>query len=163
MDIETAYREIISLLLTCPPKDRNLRRIVGTICKKYRLGFVPRHSDILACATAEEREILRPILIVKPSRTLSGVAPVAVMTSPSACPHGKCLPCPGGPDHPYKSPQSYTGGEPAARWAIMHGFDPYEQTAARLAQFEKLGHHVDKAELIVMGGTITAREGEYQE
>ena len=163
MDIETAYREIISLLLTSPAKDRNLRRIVGTICKKYRLGFVPRHSDILACATADEREILRPLLMVKPSRTLSGVAPVAVMTSPSPCPHGKCLPCPGGPDHPYKSPQSYTGGEPAARRAIMYGFDPYAQTAARLTQFEKLGHHVDKAELIVMGGTITAREGEYQE
>lgn len=134
-----------------------------TICKKYRLPVVPRNSDILSCATPEEREVLRPILIVKPSRTLSGVAPVAVMTSPAPCPHGICLPCPGGPEHPYQSPQSYTGGEPAAKRAFAHQFDPYDQVSARLRQFEELGHHVDKAELIVMGGTMTAREPEYQE
>lgn len=163
MQDEIAYREIVSLLLASDPKDLNLRRIVATVCKKYRLDHVPRHSDILACATGDERDILRPILQVKPSRTLSGVAPVAVMTSPAPCPHGKCLPCPGGPDHEYHSPQSYTGGEPAARRAFMHRFDPYAQTFARLAQFEQLGHHVDKAELIVMGGTITARDASYQE
>lgn len=163
MESETAFREIISLLLEADPQNRNLRRIVGTVCRKYRLGSVPRHSDILACATEQEKEILVPFLRVKPSRTLSGVAPVAVMTSPSPCPHGKCIPCPGGPDHPYQSPQSYTGGEPAARRAFIHGFDPYEQTAARLSQFEQLGHHIDKAELIIMGGTMTARKERYQE
>lgn len=163
MDDETAYREIISLLLAADPKDRNLRRIVATVCKKYQLNRVPRHSDIFVCATDEEREILRSVLQVKPSRTLSGVAPVAVMTSPAPCPHGKCLPCPGGPDHEYHSPQSYTGGEPAARRAIMHRFDPHAQTLARLTQFEHLGHHVGKAELIIMGGTITARDEAYQE
>lgn len=163
MDDETAYREIISLLLVSDPKDCNLRRIVATVCKKYHLSRVPRNSEIFACATADERELLRPILLVKPSRTLSGVAPVAVMTSPAPCPHGKCLPCPGGPDHEYHSPQSYTGGEPAARRAFLHRFDPYDQTMARLSQFEQLGHHIDKAELIIMGGTITARDEEYQE
>lgn len=163
MHNETAYREIVSLLLAADPEDLNLRRIVATVCKKYRLDHVPRNSDLFAYATEDERDHLRPVLQVKPSRTLSGVAPVAVMTSPAPCPHGKCLPCPGGPDHEYHSPQSYTGGEPAARRAFMHRFDPYTQTAARLAQFEQLGHHVDKAELIVMGGTITAREEMYQE
>jgi histone acetyltransferase (RNA polymerase elongator complex component) len=34
---------------------------------------------------------------------------------------------------------------------------------ARLEQFELLGHRVDKVELIVMGGTMTARPPEYQE
>ncbi|HWQ66706.1 MAG TPA: tRNA uridine(34) 5-carboxymethylaminomethyl modification radical SAM/GNAT enzyme Elp3 [Methanospirillum sp.] len=163
MDNEAALREIVSILLISPPHERNLRRIVATVCKKYRLSCVPRNSDILACARTDEREFLLPILRVKPSRTLSGVAPVAVMTSPAPCPHGICLPCPGGPDHPYKSPQSYTGEEPAARRAIMHNFDPYDQTAARLHQFEQLGHHVDKAELIVMGGTMTARDEVYQQ
>ena len=105
----------------------------------------------------------RKILLVKPTRTLSGVAPVAVMTSPYPCPHGKCLPCPGGPDHPFKSPQSYTGEEPAALRAREHGYDPFRQVHARLEQFEVLGHRVDKVELIVMGGTMTARPPEYQE
>ncbi|MDD1706669.1 MAG: tRNA uridine(34) 5-carboxymethylaminomethyl modification radical SAM/GNAT enzyme Elp3, partial [Methanoregulaceae archaeon] len=103
------------------------------------------------------------VLLVKPTRTLSGVAPVAVMTSPYPCPHGRCLPCPGGPDHPFGSPQSYTGEEPAALRARDHDYDPYEQVVARLGQFEMLGHDVDKVELIVMGGTMTARPYEYQE
>ncbi|MGV8110202.1 tRNA uridine(34) 5-carboxymethylaminomethyl modification radical SAM/GNAT enzyme Elp3 [Methanospirillum sp.] len=163
MDITPACREIISLLLSTPPGERELRKIVKTICKKYRLPIVPRNSDILSCATPEEFTLLRPILLVKPSRTLSGVAPVAVMTSPAPCPHGICLPCPGGPDSLFQSPQSYTGGEPAAKRAFAHNFMPYDQVSARLSQFEELGHHVDKAELIVMGGTMTAREPTYQE
>lgn len=163
MDLRPACREIISLILSTPPGECELRRTVKTVCKKYRLQTVPRNSDILSCATSEERPLLRPILLVKPSRTLSGVAPVAVMTSPAPCPHGICLPCPGGPDSLFQSPQSYTGGEPAARRAFAHHFDPYDQVSARLSQFEQLGHHVDKAELIVMGGTMTARESSYQE
>lgn len=80
-------------------------------------------------------------------------------------PHGKCLPCPGGPDHPFGSPQSYTGGEePAAlRGGRQYAFDPYVQVRQRLLQFELLGHHIDKVELIVMGGTMTARDPVYQE
>ena len=85
------------------------------------------------------------------------------MTSPYPCPHGKCLPCPGGPDHPFHSPQSYTGEEPAAKRAREHGFDPFLQVQARLGQFEILGHRVEKVELIVMGGTMTARPPEYQQ
>jgi elongator complex protein 3 len=127
------------------------------------LPAVPKNSAILAAAAPGERETLRKILLVKPTRTLSGVAPVAVMTSPFACPHGKCLPCPGGPDHPFHSPQSYTGEEPAAKRAREHGYDPFRQVHARLEQFEILGHRVDKVELIVMGGTMTARPVEYQE
>lgn len=163
MDLGPACREMISLLLSTPSGERELRRIVKTICKKYHLGVIPKNSDILAFATPEEKDLLRPILLVKPSRTLSGVAPVAVMTSPAPCPHGICLPCPGGPDSEFQSPQSYTGGEPAARRAFAHSFNPYAQVHARLRQFEELGHHVDKAELIVMGGTMTAREPSYQE
>ncbi len=123
---------------------------------------MPRNSAILAAASPEDYPALRRRLLVKPTRTLSGVAPVAVMTSPAPCPHGRCLPCPGGPDHPFGSPQSYTGEEPAARRAREHEYDPYGQVAARLDHYVLLGHHVDKAELIVMGGTITARTPEYQ-
>ena len=84
------------------------------------------------------------------------------MTSPHPCPHGKCLPCPGGPAHPFGSPQSYTGEEPAAKRAREHNYDPFTQVHARLGQFETLGHRVEKVELIVMGGTMTARPVEYQ-
>jgi elongator complex protein 3 (tRNA carboxymethyluridine synthase) len=101
--------------------------------------------------------------------------PQSRKTLPSWPPHcrrsgrlsaGSCLsslPCPGGPDHPFHSPQSYTGEEPAAKRAREHNFDPFRQVHARLEQFEVLGHRVEKVELIVMGGTMTARPAEYQQ
>jgi len=163
MDEALALREMISRILALPPGEEAVVSAKIEICRKYALPVVPKNSAILAVALPQEREILRRRLLVKPSRTLSGVAPVAVMTSPSPCPHGKCLPCPGGPDHPFHSPQSYTGEEPAAKRAREHGYDPFRQVHARLEQFEVLGHNVDKVELIVMGGTMTARPVEYQE
>ena len=122
MDEAPAFREMISRLLTLQPGDEAIVAVKIDICRKYRLPSVPKNSAILAVARPEEREALRKILLVKPTRTLSGVAPVAVMTSPAPCPHGKCLPCPGGPDHQYQSPQSYTGEEPAALRAREHNY-----------------------------------------
>jgi elongator complex protein 3 len=163
MDEDLAFREMISRILTLQPGDDAIVAVKIDLCRKYGLHAVPKNSALLAAASPEDRVILRKILLVKPTRTLSGVAPVAVMTSPAPCPHGKCLPCPGGPDHPFKSPQSYTGEEPAALRAREHSYDPFAQVHARLGQFELLGHRVDKVELIVMGGTMTARTPEYQE
>jgi elongator complex protein 3 len=163
MEEAVAFREIVSRILTLKPGDDTIVAVKIDVCRKFRLSHVPKNSAILAAATPGERELLRKILLVKPTRTLSGVAPVAVMTSPFPCPHGKCLPCPGGPEHPFQSPQSYTGEEPAALRAREHSYDPFRQVHARLEQFEILGHRVNKVELIVMGGTMTARPLDYQE
>ena len=142
-------------------------------CKKMassRLGLssLPSNADILAAALAEERERLG-MLVRKPTRTLSGVAVIAAMTSPARCPHGTCIPCPGGINaQPASkgcqsaSPQSYTGREPAALRAAQHLYHPYSQTFARLRQLYEIGHPLDKAELIVMGGTFTSRSWGYQ-
>jgi len=162
MDSDRVLREIISRISSTPFPAPAIQRIKREVCRLYGTSPIPRNSDILAAATPAERAWLRPLLQLKPTRTRSGVAPVAVMTSPAPCPHGKCLPCPGGPDHPFGTPQSYTGEEPAALRARDHGYDPFRQVTARLEQFEALGHPVDKAELILMGGTLTARPPEYQ-
>jgi elongator complex protein 3 len=102
------------------------------------------------------------LLMKKPVRTLSGVAVLAVMTSPARCPHGRCAMCPGGIDSEFKSPQSYTGKEPAAMRGFQNDFDPYLQVRRRIQQLKEIGHKVDKIELIVMGGTFTARSEDYQ-
>ena len=162
MDEFTLCREIISRLSSHESSPHRLETLKIEVCRAHHSPVIPKNSAILAAALPAERERLRDLLLLKPTRTLSGVAPVAVMTSPAPCPHGKCLPCPGGPDHPFGTPQSYTGEEPAALRAREHGYDPYGQVRARLDQFRALGHHVDKAELIVMGGTMTARPPEYQ-
>lgn len=97
----------------------------------------------------------------KPARSASGVAIVAVMSSPAACPHGKCTFCPGGPD--VGSPQSYSGFEPSTLRAKRHGYDPYRIVRGRLAQLERNGHAIDKVDVVVQGGTFPAREAHYQD
>lgn len=97
----------------------------------------------------------------KPSRILSGVTIVAVMTKPYSCPHGKCAYCPGGPE--VGTPQSYYGEEPALMRALRVNYDPYEQVRARLDQYTSLGYRPSKVDVIVMGGTFTALPDWYQE
>ena len=132
-------------------------------CSKFGAESVPKHADILDAAPDGKREDLEAVLQRKPVRTASGVSPVAVMTSPHTCPHGKCLYCPGGPASEFDSSQSYTGHEPAAARGVQNDYDPYGMVTLRLNQLRQIGHPVDKVELIVMGGTMTARSHDYQE
>ncbi|MFQ3320554.1 MAG: elongator complex protein 3 [Natronomonas sp.] len=132
-------------------------------CREYSSPKVPKNTELLDYAPEEHREELEPIVRRKPVRTASGVSPVAIMTSPHTCPHGKCLYCPGGPASEFSSSQSYTGHEPAAARGVQNDYDPYGQVTLRLHQLRKIGHPVDKVELILMGGTMTARSHDYQE
>jgi len=132
-------------------------------CSEHSAPKVPKNSEILDFAPQERREELEGVLMRKPVRTASGVSPVAIMTSPHMCPHGKCLYCPGGPASEFSSSQSYTGHEPAAARGEQNDYDPYGQVRLRLNQLREIGHPVDKVELILMGGTMTARSHDYQE
>lgn len=140
-----------------------LNAVKKSISAQYRLSGLPKNSDILSAATESERDIIKKSVQLKPVRTISGVAVIAAMTSPHKCPHGLCVPCPGGPESQFQSPQSYTGYEPAALRAAQQDFDPCRQVTTRLEQLKQMGHSVDKAELIVMGGTFTSRSLCYQE
>lgn len=132
------------------------------LCSEHSLSRVPKHSDVLSSVPVEKREELTPVFQRKPTRTASGVSPVAIMTSPKMCPHGKCLYCPGGPASEFSSSQAYTGHEPAAARGQQNEYDPYGQVTLRLEQLRNIGHPVDKIELILMGGTMTSRSHDYQ-
>jgi len=143
-------------------KDKeDLQRKKLQLCRELNLSTMPANSETLARADEDTLPLVRAILKRKPVRTLSGVAVVAVMTSPAPCPHGRCTYCPGGVEN--NSPQSYTGKEPAARRASFNEYDPFRQTTARLEQLQAIGHGTDKIDLIVMGGTFTSRTLDYQE
>lgn len=160
--LRTFARELIGKALSGSIRDRDsLQAEKMRMCGRYHLEQIPQNSLILSNAFEEERPLVEPLLVKKPVRTISGVAVVAVMTSPHPCPHGKCIYCPGGVEN--DSPQSYTGKEPAARRAARNGFDPHSQVSDRIRQLEEIGHHTDKIDLIIMGGTFTCREPEYQE
>lgn len=127
-----------------------------------RLGTAaPTDAALTQALPPELAQRFAGLLRTKPMRSSSGVAVVAVMSSPAACPHGKCTFCPGGPD--VGVPQSYTGFEPSTMRAIRHGYDPYRIVRGRLAQLQHNGHATDKIEIVIQGGTFPARTAAYQE
>lgn len=158
------HQEIIEqiLLKNISSKDE-LHKVKVKLCKKYKLRTIPRDSEILAQLPPDQLENgrLHSLLRKKSMRTLSGVSIVAAMTSPETCPHGRCVPCPGGPER--NTPQSYTGYEPAAMRASCNNFDPFLQIQSRIEQLHAIGHLTDKVDLIIMGGTFTARLPDYQQ
>ncbi len=95
--------------------------------------------------------------IRKPTKTLSGVAPVAVMLAPRKCRHGTCLYCPS-----LNVPQSYTPKSPVVMRALLLDYSPYKQVESRLKAYKVMNHPTDKIELIIMGGTFLDYPVDYQ-
>lgn len=93
----------------------------------------------------------------KPTRTISGVTPVAVMLAPRKCKHGTCLYCAS-----LNVPQSYTPESPAVLRARMLKYNPYKQVETRIKSFEVMKHPTSKIELIIMGGTFLDYPESYQ-
>ena len=160
----TIYPELITELKDNQYTERQWTRKKRELASKYKLKTIPTNIQVLLHAAPEDIKQLKPKLLTKPVRTISGVSPIAIMTRPDKCPHGKCTFCPGGFNSPWGDvPQSYTGHEPATMRGMRNNYDAYLQVMNRLEQYVILGHAFDKIELIVMGGTFPATPREYQE
>ncbi len=158
--MQEAYRFIIEEILEGRVKtNKDLEKAKHKACREFDLPQFISNAEILENAAPDERARIAPIIKKKPTRTLSGVAVVAVMVHPHQCPHGRCLYCP----ESDKAPPSYTGEEPAALRGRRYDFNPYLQVYNRLLQLESIGHPLDKVELIVMGGTFPSASLCYQE
>ncbi len=158
--MDTACRIIIDDIISGKiTTRRELEVEKRQLCRDRNLKKFMSNSQILAHASLEEKKLVSNILKKKPTRTISGVAIVAVMCHPHKCPHGRCLYCP----ESSTAPPSYTGEEPAALRGRMFEFHPYVQCFNRLKQLHKVGHNIDKVELIIMGGTFPSRDLSYQE
>ncbi len=134
------------------------------LCKKYGIKELPTNIELLLTVKQEDLPKLRH-LQTKPTRSISGVSVVAIMSAPYACPtQAQCIFCPGGPNSPFGTvPKSYTGHEPSTMRGIRNNYESYLQVFNRLEQYVVLGHNFDKVELIVMGGTFTSYAKKYQE
>lgn len=142
---------------------KSLNKLKMALAEKHKIKTIPKNAEILNYASEQDRDALNFVLSMKPTRTLSGVAVVAIMTAPSKCPHGKCSFCPGGMKSEFGDvPQSYTGKEPTTRRAIRNLYDPYLQVFNRLEQYIVMNKIPDKVEIIVMGGTFPATDKSYQ-
>ncbi len=141
---------------------QGLARAKIQACREFGLSKPFRNSELLAAATDEQKAGVIQLLRLKPVRSISGVSVITVMPKPYPCPKPEpCIYCPGGPD--YNTPQSYTGKEPAAARALQHDYDPSKQVRSRIEQLRAIGHDVDKVELIMFGGTLTAYPSDYLE
>lgn len=160
--ISTACKAILQEVSSGEIDDaRGLARAKIRACKEFGLSRPLKNSEILAVATVEDRNNFLQLFRIKPVRSISGVSVITVMPKPHPCPHGRCIYCPGGPEH--GTPSAYTGHEPASARALQHDYDPYGQVKSRVEQLRTIGHSVDKVELIIFGGTLIAHSQEYLE
>jgi len=155
-----ALRDIITKSLERSVTDaRSLRTVKAEVAKQYGIAM-PTNAQILAeykkMAIADAT--LQQVLQVRSIRTLSGIAPITVLTKPYQCP-GRCIYCP----TEANMPKSYIDTEPGAMRALRLHFDPYLQVTKRIEALENNGHIPEKCELIVLGGTWTAYPKDYQE
>ena len=123
----------------------------------HNLYFVKAYNDLIKEKKIKENNSLLELIQKRGVRTLSGVAPVTVMTKPFPCP-GKCVYCP----TDIRMPKSYLPSQPAAQRAFRQRFNPYTQVFVRLKALSMTGHEVSKVELRIIGGTWSSYPKKYQ-
>jgi elongator complex protein 3 len=136
---------------------KQVLKIVRQVASEYHLHTIPRNEHIIHYLQDDR---YRRLLLVKPAKTASGVAVIAVMPKPYRCPHGRCIYCPGGIE--FNTPLSYTGTEPATKIAQRFSYDPYQQVHSKIEQLQSRGHDTGKTEVVVVGGTFPFMPGDYQ-
>lgn len=154
-------REVIALR---PETADDLDVIKRSLSTKFDIPLVS-HSTLLRAykQLLDRNEIVEDLVLLRllrrrSIRTLSGVAPITVLTKPYPCP-GRCVYCP----TEARMPKSYLASEPAAQRALQNEFDPMRQVKSRIAQLRANGHTIDKIELIVLGGTWSFYPHDYQD
>ena len=166
--------------------ETDLKNTFSRASKVHDIPKVLRIPEVLENLPKALQKELSPYLRLKPVRTASGVSVVALMCKPHRCPHtastaSACIYCPGGPDAELQfdktekdidekleqaskySAQSYTGREPTSLRAVQARYHPYLQVRGRLEELAKLGHPIDKVEIVVMGGTFLYLDQEYRD
>jgi ELP3 family radical SAM enzyme/protein acetyltransferase len=120
-------------------------------------------------------------IVKKIQKSQSGIVSITVLTSGTpeytnkegvrikgtfSCLH-KCSFCPDekpSADNGWvQQPKSYLYTEPAVLRANQNDFDPIKQMNSRISSLIRMGHVVDKIELLVLGGTWSEYPKEYQE
>lgn len=161
MTEKVSKKYIRDVIAADPQTGEELGRIKRGLAARYRKTIVS-NALILEkyrhLIKGKEDAGLVRVLRKREIRTLSGIAPVTVLTKPYPCP-GRCVYCP----TEARMPKSYIASEPAAQRASLLKFDPYKQVFLRIKTLEGNGHSADKIELIVLGGTWSFYPRPYQE
>ena len=124
---------------------------------------------------------LKKKLIKKIQKSQSGIISITVLTSGTpeytnskgervkgtfSCLHN-CSFCPNekpsAENNWTQQPKSYLYTEPAVLRANQNDFDPIKQMNSRISSLIRMGHQIDKIELLVLGGTWSEYPKEYQD
>lgn len=161
------YKDQLSKILEfIDSKDDSSYEQVRKILSKHRKDdgnffskdeLVAGYHHLIEQGVFDDNSELLEKIRMKPTRTMSGVTTVTVLTKPYPCP-GNCIFCP----DDVRMPKSYLSDEPGAQRAEKNLFDPYLQTYNRLVAIRNIGHNTDKIELIILGGTWSYYPEEYQ-
>ena len=157
---EQTIKQIIKDRIRTPEKLDALKR---KISKEYKvpnfsnISLLKSYHNLVENKTIKKNLNLENLLRKRKIRSLSGIVAVSVLTKSWPCP-GKCIYCP----TEKGLPKSYLSGEPAVERAKMANFDPYKQFKTRIESLEIQGHHTDKIELRIIGGTWTAYPRQYK-
>ncbi len=140
---------------------KQLDKLKLDLSKKYKLNKNLSNIDLLS----NIKDLNFEILLTKPTRTLSGVTPVSIMSKPANCPsQAKCIYCPGGINSVFgNTPKSYPGNSPGIIRAIRNNYDPYLQVFNRLEHYVLLNQDITKVEFIIMGSTFLFFDKQYKE
>lgn len=173
---------ILDEILNKVQKDTSIKQVQTLLAKaqhKHRYIFPKSYllSHYLTKVKANEVPYIECIhygLIRKIGKSYSGVSVITVLTSayPSytdpktnkvktqtfSCPNN-CTYCP----TEEGQPKSYLSSEPAVKRAIRNKYDPVLQFNDRARSLTRNGHHVDKCEIIVLGGTWSCYPDQYKE
>jgi elongator complex protein 3 len=166
-----AYKTILDqLILTMTPSlDQNqliLKKLIETVTRASGISQVLNKRGLHYYYLQEIREgrmsyhpDLGNLLIKKIGKSTSGIVSITVMTSPGrfSCPHD-CYYCPDDPE----SARSYDRNGPVAMRAAKLNFDVVRQFRDRALNLLIMGHDVTKIEMLVIGGTWSYHQKEYQ-
>lgn len=159
-----AYRKLIDLAISEHARTEDeLRKLKRRIAKEFGIpmpttaGVRAAYLDMKCAGKISASKEFERMIVIKRTRTLSGVSVVAVLTKAHPC-RSNCVYCP----DESKMPKSYLSNEPAVMRAIGLKFDPYDQVQRRIESLEINGHDTSKIELIVMGGTFSHLPEKYR-
>lgn len=163
-DHQHLARTIVQRAATAKLNDRSaFEKFRNKIIKEHsgttfhNLYFIKAYQDLIKEGIIKPNQKLLSLIQKRRIRTMSGVAPVTVLTKPFPCP-GKCVYCP----TDVRMPKSYLPRQPAAQRAFRQQFNPYSQVFVRLKALSMIGHEVSKVELRVIGGTWSSYPKQYQ-
>lgn len=159
----------------------NLSNFVKDIKQKYKINC--KKTDLISIYNemGYDDYKLKKQIIKKIQKSQSGIVSITVLTSGTpeytningekikgvfSCLH-KCSFCPdekpSAVNNWVQQPKSYLYTEPAVLRANQNDFDPIKQMNSRISSLFKMGHNVDKIELLVLGGTWSEYPKEYQD